>query len=220
MIAAFDIETIPDMSKLHLLPPVEASKALKDPAKIAADIAEKREKQVDKMGLDPLTARVFCYAFANDKYSAANILADLNDDTEREMVQGIMKVLGKEDMRLVTFNGIGFDLPFVYKRAIILGVSPANFGAPPLSAWTRRYSCDCHYDLMKLWCQWESGSYVGLDVLAGALLCEGKAEIDFADFPDLVKTDEGRDKIKAYCAKDTMLTWALFERMLDGGMFA
>jgi len=220
MIAAFDIETIPDMSKLHLLPPVEAAKNLKDPEKVAADIAEKRQKQIDKMGLDPLTARVFCYAFANDRYAHANILSEFNDDTEREMVQGIMKVLGKEDMRLVTFNGIGFDLPFVYKRAIVLGVSPANFGAPPLTAWTKRYSADNHYDLMKIWCQWESGSYVGLDVLASAILGQGKAEMDFTDFPELIKTPEGREKIKMYCAKDVALTWALFERMLAGGMFS
>jgi predicted PolB exonuclease-like 3'-5' exonuclease len=220
MIAAFDIETIPDMSKLHLLPTPEASKTLKDPAKIEADIAEKKQKQIDKMGLDPLTARVFCYAFANDRYVHANILSDLNDDTEREMVQGIMKVLGKEDMRLVTFNGIGFDLPFVYKRAIVLGVSPANFGAPPLSAWIKKYSNDVHYDLMVAWFGSIPEKGNNLERLSGSLLGEHKSEIDFADFPDLVKTDEGRDKIKAYCAKDTMLTWALFERMLAGGMFA
>lgn len=220
MIAAFDIETIPNMDLVGLLPDVEASKTIKDPAKIAADIAEKKSKQIDKMGLDPLFGRVFCFAFANDEHKGGYTISELDDKHEREMIQKIMQVLGNDGMRLVTFNGIGFDLPFVYKRAIILGVSPANFGAPPLSAWTKRYSSDRHFDLMKLWCCWESGSYIGLDVLASVVLGCGKKEMDFAEFPELVKTEEGREKVYEYCLQDTRLTWELYKRLLAGGMFA
>ena len=53
-IAAIDLETIPDASMIHLLPDPEPNKTLKDPAKIAEDIAKKKEKQLDDMGMDPL----------------------------------------------------------------------------------------------------------------------------------------------------------------------
>ena len=57
---AIDIETIPDVSMVDLLPEVVPSKALKDPAKIAADIEEKKRKQIDGMSLDPVFAKVIC----------------------------------------------------------------------------------------------------------------------------------------------------------------
>jgi predicted PolB exonuclease-like 3'-5' exonuclease len=220
MIAAFDIETIPNLSMCSLLPDVEPNKTLKDPEKVAADILAKKKAQIDKMGLDPLFGRVFCFAFANDEHKGGYVLSELDDDHEREMVQRIMKVIGQDGMRLVTFNGVSFDLPFVYKRAIVLGVNPANFGAPPLSAWTKRYASENHFDLMKLWCQWESGSYIGLDTLAKVLLGGGKVEIDFADFPELLKSEPGRETIYQYCLQDTRLTYQLYKRMLAGGMFA
>jgi DNA polymerase elongation subunit (family B) len=220
MIAAFDIETIPNPAAAAFLPEPEAAKNLKDPAKIAADIAEKKQNQVSRMALDPLTGRICAYAMVSTGEAPGELSRFVEvlsgtpgDDDERAMVQAIMRALGSEDMRLATWNGANFDLPYVYKRALILGVDPAHFGAPPLSAWTKRYSTDRHFDLMQIWSNWGSHEYTKLDLVAGMVLGERKAEVDVTTFPEMLKTEAGCEAIASYCVKDTELTWRLFERM-------
>lgn len=220
MIAAFDIETIPNPAAAAFLPEPTAPRNIKDPAKIAAAIAEKKASQIADMALDPLTGRICAYALvgAGDAPGELSRFVEVlsgtpTDDDERTLVQSIMRVLGSEDMRLATWNGIGFDLPYVYKRAMILGVDPAHFGAPPLSAWTKRYSTDRHFDLMQIWGNWGSHDYTKLDLVASMVLGERKVEVDVTTFAELIKTQEGCDALAAYNLKDTELTWRLFERM-------
>lgn len=218
MIAAFDIETIPNPDAIPFLPEPTAPRNIKDPAKIAAAIAEKKASQVADMALDPLTGRVCCYALVGggepggEQPRYSEVISAATDDDECVIVQSIMRVLGSAEMRLATWNGVGFDLPFTYKRAMILGVNPAHFGAPPLSAWTKRYSTDRHFDLMQVWSNWGSHEYTKLDLVAAMVLKERKVEVDVTTFAELIKTPEGGAAIAAYCVKDTELTWRLFER--------
>jgi predicted PolB exonuclease-like 3'-5' exonuclease len=224
MIIALDIETIGNMDAVVLMPDPEVKTGnVKDPAKIAAKVAEAKAAQMEKAALDSLTARIICYAAVGEvggelKEVAATV-SEAGDADERELVQGIMEMLGTEELRLVTWNGIGFDLPMIYKRALILGVDPGNFGAPPLSAWTKRYSTDRHYDLMQIWGGWNSGQFAKLDTVAGLILCEKKTEgIDVSTFAEVMKSKEGRDKIAEYCLQDTRLTWRLWARF-NGVLF-
>lgn len=221
MIVALDIETIGNKDAVALMPQPTASGRLKDPAKIAADIAEKTAAMFADAALDPLTARVACYAIVGmnggETAERSEIITAATDDEERGLLQGIMRVLGTEELRLVTWNGIGFDLPMIYKRALILGVDPANFGAPPLSAWTKRYATDRHYDLMQVWGGWRD--YVKLDTVARLVLGASKAECDVTTIADLIATDEGRAKVADYCVQDTRLTWQLWNRF-NGFLFS
>ena len=229
MILALDIETIPNPEMVPLLPEPECTDSrLKDPDKIEAHIQAKRDKQHADMALDPLTGRVCCFALVGRKDDAAPedapteftmVLPKMKDKEEKYLIQTIFDTLGKETTRIATWNGIGFDLPFIYKRAMILGVNPANFGAPPLTAWTKRYNTDRHFDLMKIWDGWQGGAFTKLDTVAGLMLGANKDEIDFAEFPALIETAEGREKIGAYCLQDTRLTWRLWERF-NGTLFA
>jgi len=99
----------------------------------------------------------------------------------------------------------------------MLGISPARFGAPPLSAWTRRYNTEKHYDLMAVCGNWSE--YIALDDYAKMILGESKIDIDYKTFPELVKTEDGRKKLEEYCLQDSRLTYRLFERM-QGTLFA
>jgi DNA polymerase elongation subunit (family B) len=177
------------------------------------------------MALDALTGRVCCYAMVGSGAAGEEptryvetLGGGVGDDTERALVQSIMRVLGAEDCRLVTFNGVHFDLPFIYKRALILGVDPSHFGAPPLTAWTDKFK-DRHYDLGNLWYGWgQRKAGENLNRLAALILHDHKTEIDFDTFPELLKTEEGCATLAGYCLKDTELTWRLFEKM-NGFLF-
>ena len=225
MIVALDIETIGNPDAVVLMPDPEVKTGnLKDPAKIAGKKAEAKAEMLSKAALDPLTARIICYAAAageicGEEKDVSEIIAEATDTAERRLVQAIMRMLGVDDVRIVTWNGIGFDLPMIYKRAMILGVDPGSFGAPPLSAWTKRYSTDRHYDLMQIWGGWSSMGFAKLDTVAGLVLHEHKTYgIDVTTFADVMQTEAGRAKIAAYCLQDTRLTWRLWKRF-NGVMF-
>ena len=221
MIAALDIETIPNPSTFDSIPePKCTDKRIKDPAKIAAHIDAKRQKLRDDAALDPLTGRVCAIAYVGmiDGKDAehVDVIDAATDEAETTIIQGAMMMLGKPDARIITWNGISFDMPYIYKRAMVLGVDPADFDAPPLNAWTKKYNTDRHFDLMMIWGAWRD--FVKLDTVAGLVLGEKKIETDFALFLEFIETAEGRAKLGEYCLQDTRLTWRLFERM-NGTMF-
>jgi predicted PolB exonuclease-like 3'-5' exonuclease len=221
MIFALDIETIPNAAMVPFLPEPEISKVLKDPAKIAAARAEAKLEQTSKMALDPMTGRVCACALVGvdgaDDFSSVAVATGTDDECELALLAMIFTALGRKDARIVTYNGMGFDIPFLYKRAMILGLQLGEYGAPPMTAWTKRYSTDRHCDLMKVWTGWDN-KYEKLDNVANMVLRERKMEIDVTTFPDLMKTEDGRNKIGEYCLKDTELTWRLWKKM-EGYLF-
>jgi DNA polymerase elongation subunit (family B) len=199
---------------------------------------------IEKMALDPLTGRVACFALVgtaprkehelpqSEETEYVEVIPKVDDDSEREVIQSIFRVIGTEetrgsaiaagnkDARIVTFNGIGFDLPFVYKRSVILGVDPGSFGAPPLHTWTKKYSTDRHFDLARIWYGWgpvRKGE--DLERLCKLILHEHRADIPYAEMLTLLKTEEGRKAIGEGCLSHTRLTWRLWKKF-NGVMFA
>jgi len=226
MLIAIDIETIPNIDMIDKLPEPSIDARLKDPAKIADAKAGAKQKQIDGMALDALTARVCCYGCVGlvaptheGEQEHGEIIAAATDDEERKLIHSIMNMLGTGDVRIVTFNGINFDLPMIYKRAMILGIDPGNFGAPPLSAWTKRYSTDRHYDLMQIWGGWSTQGWEKLETIARLVLGETRADIPYEQVPDLIKTEAGRTAVLDGCINHTRLAWQLWKRF-NGTLFA
>ncbi len=226
MIVALDIETMGNPDAVKLLPePDVALGNLKDKDKIAAKIAEAKVAQVAEAGLDPLTARIICFSAVGgtsaDEIMEKTMVCDaVSDDAETTLIETIFGFLGTPDCRIISWNGIGFDLPMIYKRAMVLGIDPGQWGAPPLTTWTVRYRTDRHYDLMQIWGGWQSNKWAKLDTVARMILGEHKTEgIDVMTFPVLMESEEGRAKIAEYCLQDTRLTFRLWDRFC-GFLFA
>ena len=221
MFYAFDIETMPDSSKTGSLPEPEVKLGnLKDPAKIAEKVAEARAEQVAKMALNPLYGRICGAVFVAENTSGElesfRYAAGDNDEEEAALIAVCFDVLRMDCVRLVTWNGIGFDLPFLFKRALLLGV-PLN-GVPVLTYWTKRYSTASHIDLMQIWSNWNQSQYAKLNDVGGAVVNDHKIEIDVHEFPELVKSKAGREKILDYCEQDVRLTYQIF-RKFNGVLF-
>lgn len=217
---AFDIETIPNQSIIDRLPEPDVKTGnLKDPDKIAAKVEEAKAVQIERMALDPLTGRICCAAFygETEETQFVKCIEATNDETETALIQAILTFLSIEDIRLITWNGIGFDLPFLFKRAMILNIDPRNHACPPLSAWTKRYSTDKHIDLMQVFGGWRD--FVKLDAVAGLMFGQNKDEIDVTRLAEIMQTQEGRKQIETYCLRDTELTYRIYERAL-GRLFA
>ena len=217
MIFALDIETIPNTDMIDRLPEPEVLLGnLVDPAKIRAKQDAAKATQVEKMALDPLYGRVLCVAMVDeDGSSNCPIMPEATEDHERAILQWLFgEYLCNPELRLVTWNGNGFDLPFIYRRAMALGVSPKHFGAPPLATWTKKYGNDRHIDMMQAWGGTGGKDYTKLDTVAKGLLGEAKNEIDVTQFVEQMKTPEGRSEIVKYCIQDTALVMQIFKRAL------
>lgn len=222
MIASFDIETIPDPAAQALMPEPEVKLGnTKDPEKIAAKVAEAKAAQAEKAALDPLTARVVCAGFSGEDIRECVCAMAFDSearmaDEERSVIQWIFMRLARPDLHLVTFNGHVFDLPMLYRRALILGIDPAQFNAPPIMAWNRgRYTTERHTDLKQVWTDGKGVAYQGessLNSIARIVLRRSKVDFDVTTIPALIATDEGREAVRQYCLVDCDLTMDLFDR--------
>lgn len=197
MTFAVDIETIPDLSMVDLLPEVKAAKNLKDPAKIEADIKERKAKQIADMAVNPLFAKIICIGL----YKPGEEYTLMGD--EKEIIDTFWRIIGKSE-RIVTFNGISFDMDVIIKRGLKHGRRLFQIDKLLLDKRSGR-----HIDLMNEFCQW--GQYEKLDTLAKVYLGKKKIDVDFNKFPEMLETPEGRNEIAEYCLQDCKLTYELGE---------
>jgi len=203
-----DIETYPNEDMIDRLPEPKIDARVKDPAKIEAKREEGRLKQIDDMALSPLYGKIACVGHCQNKEIGCVIDQD-EEKVIRTFFDKIIPFGQTGSPKIVTWNGMGFDIPFIYKRAIILGVKPSvNMGY-----FMRRYQTETHCDLMQVWCNWYG--LEKLDNVARALLNEGKEEFDIKEIKNLIKTEDGREKIAHYCNRDVEITSKLFYKMAN-----
>lgn len=199
MIVALDIETYPNEEMIDLLPEPEAKVGnIKDPDKIAKKMGEAKAKQIRDMALSPLYGKIACCGFVGESiYTCAM-------SSEKDMIKAIFLYL--EDFKIITWNGISFDIPFVYKRAMILGIKPPV----RMSYWVKRYSTIPHCDLMQVWCNWYG--YEKLDTVARGLLGKRKIDFDVTTISELLNSEKGRKTVSEYCLMDTKLIYELYNK--------
>jgi len=180
---------------------------LVDPVKIAAKKTEAKSEQIGKMALNPLYGRICAAVLIGENITNKKVIASDSDLNEADIILEVFSIIGK-GVQLVTWNGKEFDLPFIYKRAIMLGLTSKI--TLPLSLMTSRYDDTYHIDLMQSWAGY--GQYAKLDDVSGAVLDNKKIEIDVTKFPELIKSEAGRVKLLEYCEKDVRLTFDLYKR--------
>jgi DNA polymerase elongation subunit (family B) len=204
---AIDIETCRIESMIERLPePNVAVGNIKDPDKIAAKVAEAKAEQVAKMALSPMTGKVCSVAWYGEESFGA-----ICDENELVVLMEAFGLLARNNSKspvICTWNGLSFDLPFLYKRAMLRGFDLGT--VPPLSYFSKRYSVSPHADLMQIWCGWFG--YEKLENVAMALIGAGKTEIDVTMFHETIKTPEGRSLVAAYNLGDARLTYQIYER--------
>jgi len=211
---ALDIETIPNHDMIEYLPEPELKLGnLKDTVKIFEKKEEAKQKQIDTMALDPFFGRVACYSIVGEDFESEEMIVGFSDEDEELVVDTLLTeirdIVSKGD-RIVTWNGCSFDLPYIYKRACILGVEMPD-RCPTISELTYRYSTHPHCDLMHL-----MNGYQGfgkLDTASKIILKNtGKIDFDVTKIADEIKNGNG-DKVQEYCTRDTRITYQLFEKI-------
>lgn len=217
---AIDIETAPDPALLAEIPEPEVALGnLKDPAKIAEKIAAAKAAQVERAALDPYFARVLVVSTAwrvdnDNSISALSFIAW--PDKERWAFTEFWEHLHSFE-RFATFNGAGFDLPFLRVRSALHGLRTPRID-------TGRYStidpAAEHLDVYRFLAEqapgYGPGSPLGykqnLDFFARRLLGEEPAWGETNKSNLAVLFEQGRGgEVVASCEQDAILTLKLAE---------
>lgn len=226
----FDIETIG--ASLDAFDPSQQEYLLR-----SAQTDEDRARKVGEMALSPLTGRIVCIGMQfmkrdGSSWSSTPVaysVDDLLDDektidlqlpsgakcikgTERAMLEFFWRALVKyPGITLVSFNGRGFDAPYLMLRSALLGIRPSR----NLMDGTR-YNYRGHIDLLDQLTFFERSSSgptrrFNFDFYAKSFgIVSPKAEgVDGSMVGDLFA--QGRiDDIAEYCLRDVKATWELF----------
>ena len=142
-VVALDLETIADKTMIPLLPEVKPSSRLKDPSKIKADIAEKKEKQLADMGLNPLHNLICSAAWCDENGPGVMAIAQDTPEEEKTLLEAFWDVLAKYD-HFVTFNGREFDIRCLYLHGITHRIRPS------IKIDNGRYNRGNHTDLRQI----------------------------------------------------------------------
>lgn len=191
----------------------------------ATDEAKEAKKLelIQQLNLTPLTAQVVAVAMVNvdsgrgkvlyqsdepEETKSSDGLVEFVSGTEDDLLHGFWETVVKFD-RFVTFNGRGFDCPFLMLRSALLGIKPTKDLMP------YRYDSKKHCDLADQFTFY--GAYTqrrfNLDFYCKAFGIESpKAHgVSGLDVNNLFA--EGRFKeIAEYCLRDVRSTVELYKK--------
>lgn len=180
---------------------------------------EERQDVQDSLSLFPVTAQIVCVALYSPEQDHSAVffqapqggMSQVREEkavfvpcTEKELLTHFWEAVGRT-RQVITFNGRGFDCPFLLVR------SAANRVRPTMDLMPNRYS-NQHVDLMEQFTWF--GAYrrrFSLEVWCRALGIEQpKQEVHGSDVAALYAAGEYM-KIARYCLSDAMATARLFD---------
>ncbi len=181
--------------------------AVEDPA-----LAAVRDRIERYMTLRPEFGHVVCIGMGHDARRRGDLetkaLTARGVADERRILEGFWEVVkARRDWCFITYNGLAFDVPFLLRRSIYLGVTPTT-GLP-----LRPFALDSHFDVMRVLSNWERGDAVRLDIVAELLgLAKSPPGMDGSQVLGLWRA--GRvEEIEAYCLGDVRLVYEVYLRI-------
>lgn len=160
----FDIETMANPEAVDLMPQPKAPMNLRDAEKIAQAIEEKKREMIENAALDADYGRIVSIGMSNGvTFVLLNeeVFPGANDSmSEQKMLERFWREFSNCDGRCVGYNILGFDLPYLLRRSMALGVKPSIL---PVTA---RYRTEPVTDLMMILYNWGSEKFKGLKQVA------------------------------------------------------
>jgi len=207
---------------------VTAPSNYKDEAKIAEYINGKREAimagvdaevqdMIDKTSFSGLYGNIACVAWAwDDEPVTSSLVGDgekavinrFYSDIEARTKLNYHGGSSSTGLVLAGFNIVGFDMPFLRHRSIILGIKPP---AALMAAFKAKPWDECVKDSMLIWSP-DTQKRVSMDNLAKALGMQGKQGFDGSMVAAAWAAGE-HEKVISYCRDDVELDRAIYKRL-------
>lgn len=198
----FDLETIPASDEFREVAIEAERKKYRN-----KDIAGDDEALFRASALSGDFGRILCIGYA------------VNDDEVEILSGGEKEILtkwwqiAKNVTKFIGHNILEFDIPFIYKRSIVLKYPPSQM-LP-----VRKFETENIYDTLKQWSRWDYSSNLSLHFLAKALSLESSKDlgIDGSQVYDYYLGGK-LDKIYEYCKRDVELVRKVYKRMTFEGL--
>ena len=218
-IAAFDIETIPHQNLPAGVTPEFDPDGVKHGNTKDEDKRQAKEAQaraifkhgLDKtMSLHPDLCQVitFCGVRYDTTTGVISQVVTSGEPTTIENGWQWIKEAYKSYTPIVSYNGIGFDLPVMLHRAMDLNVPVSGRMYRDL---TKRYNPQGHYDLIQILSGWDRQKYESLDFYLKRYGIGGKTG-DGSQVYGMWKNGQIKE-IEEYCIADVLKTAQLFARL-------
>lgn len=204
----FDLETLPSDNPevikriaATIKPPINYTKeeTIEKWKKTALDEA------INKTSFDALYGRIACIAWqiGHDVYNTGKEMS------EREVINSFYHdVDGGYFDSFCGHNIASFDLPFLMRRSMILGIKPP---AQIMKAMLAKPWDDCIKDTMIMWTG-STNKYISLDTLLWHFgIDHGHPDFDGSMVAETWETDP--QKVIDYCADDVRATYELYQKM-------
>lgn len=214
----FDLETIPCQSpeyRVKVAEGVTAPASFKKPESIAAWLAENRDAAADeivaKTSFDGGRGHVCTIAWAKND-SPVHVEHAKTLDEERGVIEAFFNDLDPyHSETLVGHNITGFDIGFLRKRAIVLGIKlPPNSCLPrDPKPWDKNVQ-----DTMTMWAG--GTNRISMNDLCDILGIAGKDGFDGSMVAEAWARGD-HDTIAEYCADDIHRTREIHKRFLAAG---
>lgn len=211
-----DIETVPALDRRELPPTVGEA--------LSAYATRKDMEPGAVMGMSPFFGKVVSLAIGDgdaaegtdevtvlavppDGVTVADPPSWFRPMTEPELLRAFWALAGKAET-VVTFNGRGFDVPFLVTRSLVHGI-PAR-----VDLLSQRFALKPHLDLWELVSQRDRGPSK-LDVVCWALGIESPKEVMDGSMVAPAYARGEILKIAEYNAHDVRATAAVYRRVRD-----
>lgn len=213
--AYFDIETIPDQSESALdkcraavAPPGNIKKQESIDTWMAENAERAAREMLAKTSFDATAGHVCTIGWAFNNGDVHVEHAETVSD-EREVMTAFFKALPKNDVVMVGHNITGFDIPFLLKRAVILGVElPSDYVMPrDPKPWSKSV-----FDTMTAWAGHRE--MISMNRLCGALGIVGKADFDGSMVAEAWAAGQHLT-IAEYCDDDVRRTRRIHQKFLQ-----
>lgn len=136
--------------------------------------------------------------------------------TEKDLLEGFFRHVGKIKPRLISFNGRTFDLPVLKYRAMVHGIAAPWLyqSGDKWSNYQQRYSLDWHCDLLEALSDFGASARIKLNEVCSVLGLPGKIGVDGSQVMPMY--DEGRlQEIRDYCETDVLNTYLVYLRFMQ-----
>lgn len=219
MICVFDIESIPDIELLRDIYHYEGDSMEVCKQAFAA--------QKEKSGSEflPLSfhriisiASVIADDFGNFVKVGHFAKNTPLEQREEVLLQEFSSFLNKQNPRLISFNGRGYDMPLIGIRALKYNVNlfgyyesdNAECGKTKWENYRQRYSERFHLDLYDVLGNYGAARTLSLDSLCKMAGIMGKFEVSGEQVHELIFMENNLAKVDFYCQSDVLNTYWLF----------
>lgn len=217
MLCVFDCESVPDVELLRKVYEYKGSDIE------VCNIAFEEQAKIATSSFLPLPFHkiISISALICDDYGGfikiGNYAQNAKPIDEEQILSEFLKYLNKNNPKLVSFNGRGFDLPLIMLRAMKYSLdASAYFEQDNVSInknkwdnYRSRYSENFHIDLLDSLSSFGIARNMRLDVVCQMLNLPGKFDTDGSEVHNLYYAGD-LQKIDDYCQSDVLNTYWLY----------